>query len=73
MPSPVLNERTEFTSAAKRSCTESFLIESKLGVTQTLAYATVPRRPWPNHLEERLLDQAHARASYTPPFLGSFT
>ena len=25
-----------------------------------------------NHLEERLLDQAQARASYTPPFLGSF-
>ena len=23
-----------------------------------------------NHLEERLLDQAHARASYTPPFWG---
>ena len=27
---------------------------------------------WVNHLEERLLDQAQARASYTPPFLGSF-
>ena len=25
-----------------------------------------------NHLEERLLDQAQARASYTPPFWGSF-
>ena len=25
-----------------------------------------------NHLEERLLDQAQARASCTPPFLGSF-
>ena len=25
-----------------------------------------------NHLEERLLDQAQARASYTPPVLGSF-
>ena len=25
-----------------------------------------------NHLEERLLDQAQAPASYTPPFLGSF-
>ena len=25
-----------------------------------------------NHLEERLLDQARAPASYTPPFLGSF-
>ena len=23
-----------------------------------------------NHLEERLLDQAQARASYTPPLLG---
>ena len=23
-----------------------------------------------NHLEERLLDQAQARASYTPPFFG---
>ena len=23
-----------------------------------------------NHLEERLLDQAQVRASYTPPFLG---
>ena len=28
--------------------------------------------PIANHLEERLLDQAQARASYTPPFLGSF-
>ena len=25
-----------------------------------------------NHLEERPLDQAQARASYTPPFWGSF-
>ena len=25
-----------------------------------------------NHLEERLLDQAQARTSYTPPFWGSF-
>ena len=25
---------------------------------------------WQNHLEERLLDQAHARASYTPLFWG---
>ena len=25
-----------------------------------------------NHLERRLLHQAQARASYTPPFLGSF-
>ena len=25
-----------------------------------------------NHLEERLLDQAQARASFTPPFWGSF-
>ena len=25
-----------------------------------------------NHLEERLLDQAQARVSYTPPFLGLF-
>ena len=25
-----------------------------------------------NHLEESLLDQAQARASYTPPFWGSF-
>ena len=26
--------------------------------------------PWRNHLEERLLDQVQARASYTPLFLG---
>ena len=30
-------------------------------------------KPSKNHLEERLLDQAQARASYTPPFLWSFT
>ena len=27
---------------------------------------------WGNHLEERVLDQAQARASYTPPFWGLF-
>ena len=31
-----------------------------------------PLNPKRNHLEERLLDQAQARASYTPPFLGGF-
>ena len=39
--------------------------------------STVPRdqpppTPPPNHFEERLLDQAQARASYTPLFVGSF-
>ena len=40
----------------------------------TLAGGTT-QNPWApqNHLEERLLDQAQVRASYTPPpFLGSF-
>ena len=36
------------------------------------AYLASFRRVSRNHLEERLLDQAQARASYTPPFLGSF-
>ena len=35
---------------------------------QPIWVPTVPR----NHLEERLLDQVQARASYTPPFWGSF-
>ena len=29
-----------------------------------------PLTDWANHLEERLLDQAHARVSYTPLFWG---
>ena len=38
----------------------------------TIAFSMYAVCPELNHLEERLLDQAQARASYTPPFLGSF-
>ena len=42
-------------------------VSDSLPATTELAMAKLT-----NHLEERLLDQAQVRASYTPPFLGSF-
>ena len=37
-----------------------------------LCLSEFPKWVKTNHLEERLLDQAQARALSTPPFLGSF-